>query len=270
MTDAATASDAATAPALARLHAWFASYCGSFRSADAEVQRNFDLKELHTRKVCEAACLIARGGSPRRQLLAEVAALCHDLGRFPQFRDYHTFKDSESLNHAHLSAQILKQSDMLDFLSDSERASVLDAVRLHNVYQVPPGLTAEADDLLRLLRDADKIDIWRVFVEHFETPEDERASGVTLGFPDLPFCSPEVLATVGDGRLVQLSTMKSVNDFKLLQLSWVYDVNFTASLRLIRERRLLERLAATLPGEEAVVEVVSRVQSYLKRRLADS
>ena len=260
-------TDASSVPDLAALHDWFASYCASFRSADPEMQRNFDLKELHTRNVCEAAHLIAQGGGARRLMLAEAAALCHDLGRFPQYRDFRTFMDKDSLNHAHLSAQILKQGALLDFLPKDERSAVICAVRLHNAFQVPPGLPPEADNLLRIVRDADKIDIWRIFIEYFHAPEGERASGAGLGFPDLPVCSPEVLAAVGAGEMVQLSSLKNLNDFKLLQLSWVYDINFLSTLRLVKERGVLERLAATLPEDEPVLDVLARVQSYLERRL---
>jgi hypothetical protein len=257
----------AVAVDLASLHAWFAAYCETFRSADPEVQRNFDLKELHTGKVCEAARLIAADGSPRRLLLAEVAALCHDLGRFPQYREFRTFKDSDSLNHGHLSARIVKQNGLLDFLTKSEQESVFLAVRLHNSFEVPQGLAPETEDLLRLLRDADKLDIWRVFIEYFHAPPSERASSAGLGFPDLPECSPDVLAAVEAGEMVKLSILKSLNDFKLLQLSWVYDINFLSTLRLIKVREVLERLAATLPGDAAVLQVVSRVQGYLQQRL---
>jgi len=201
-------------------------------------------------------------------MLAEVAAQCHDLGRFPQFREFRTFKDSESVNHAHLSGRIMVQHSLLDFLPKPERDSVLLAVRLHNAFEVPEGLPPGAEDLLRLVRDADKLDIWRIFIEYFYAPEEERASGAGLGFPDLPGCSPEVLAAVGAGRMVQLSALKSLNDFKLLQLSWVYDINFLSTLGLIKERRVLERLAATLPGEEAVLAVLNRVQGYLEQRLS--
>ena len=252
---------------LAALQEWFAAYCASFRSSDAEVQRNFDLKELHTRKVCEAAGLIAQGGSPRRLLLAGAAALCHDLGRFPQYRDFGTFRDSDSLNHAHLSAQILEQNDLLSFLSPSERKSVLHAVRLHNVFEVPCGLAPEADDLLKVLRDADKLDIWRIFIEYYHAPEAARASGAGLGFPDLPECSAAALAAIGSGKMVQLSVLKSLNDFKLLQLSWVYDINFLTTLRLVKEKEVLEKLAATLPREAAVLDALARVHDYLERRL---
>lgn len=263
-------NDEATLPDLAPLCAWFGSYCDSFRTADQELQRNFDLKEEHTRNVCRDALLIAQGKGARFAMLAQIAALCHDLGRFPQFRDYHTFKDSDSVNHAHLSAQVMKQHRLLDFLDAEERNCIEVAVRMHNAFQVPDGLSDLTLDLLRLLRDADKLDIWRVFSDYFNAPETERASAAGLGFPDLPGCSPEPLAAVMAGEMVRLSALKSLNDFKLLQLSWIYDINSPAALELIRQRSVLERFAAMLPKDQAVLDVLARVQDYLQRRLAEA
>ncbi|QWV96583.1 HD domain-containing protein [Geomonas nitrogeniifigens] len=263
-------SEAVPLPDLAPLRDWFTSYCNSFRTPDREVQRNFDLKEEHTRNVCRDALLIAQGMGPRFEMLAEIAALCHDLGRFPQFRDHHTFKDSDSLNHAHLSAQLMKQHQLLEFLPGEERACIEIAVRMHNAFQVPDGLPAVTTDLLRLLRDADKLDIWRVFIEYFNAPADQRASGAGLGFPDLPGCSAEPLAAVTAGKMVQLSTLKSLNDFKLLQVSWIYDINYPATLRLIRERSVLERFRAMLPQDGEVLDVMAQVGRYLERRLRES
>lgn len=261
-------SEAATLPDLAPLHAWFASYCASFRSPDPEVQRNYDLKELHTRNVCSDALLITEGAPPRLKMLAEVAALCHDLGRFPQYRDFRTFKDSASTNHAHLSTRVMRQNSLLDFLPKVEGERVEMAVRLHNQFQIPDGLPHDTDLLLRLLRDADKLDIWRVFIEYFDLPEAERASAAGLGFPELPRCSEDVLATIRGGGTVQLSTLKSLNDFKLLQLSWLYDINCRSTLELIRERAVLERFAALLPRDEAVIDVLARMRRYLDDRIS--
>lgn len=261
-------TDAATLPDLAPLYAWFASYCDSFRSPDPELQRNFDLKKDHTRNVCLNARLIAEGSSPRFLVLSEVAGLCHDLGRFPQFRDFGTFKDSDSVNHAHLSARVLAAEAPLDFLAQDERRSVETAVRLHNVFEVPAGLASRAEKLLRLVRDADKLDIWRVFFEYFDTPQAQRPSAAGLGFPDLPGCSPETLSAVAGQKMVQLCSLRSLNDFKLLQLSWIYDINFRTTLQLIRQRSVLERFAGILPKDAAVQDALARVRDYLERRLA--
>jgi len=252
---------------LPSLHAWFASYCDSFRTTEANDQQNYDLKQLHTEKVCAAARRIAQGGNAKRLKLAEAAAVCHDLGRFPQYRDYRTFKDADSVNHATLSAQVAEERGILAFLSPEERKMVLTAVRLHNLYQVPAGLPAESAELLTIVRDADKIDIWRVFADYFSAPLEKRPSAATLGFPDLPGCSAEVLAAVAAGRMAQLAAVKRLNDFKLLQLSWVYDINHLNSFRLIKESGALERLAALLPEDPAVGEVVRIALGYVEQRL---
>src|SRR6185369_17630796 len=101
----------------------------------------------------------------------------------------------------------------------------------------------------RLIRDADKLDIWRVFIDYYGLPEEERASAVGLGFPDLPQCSPEVLKCLRQREIVQLAAVQTLNDFKLLQLSWVFDLNFPESFRLVRERGCIDALAAVLPTD---------------------
>lgn len=260
-------SDEAALPDLSQLREWFTSYCDTFRTGDPAAQRNYDLKQQHTLNVCRDALAVAAGMPARFRCLAEAAALCHDLGRFPQYRDYGTFKDSDSLNHAHLSARIMKEQAPLHFLSADEFMSVETAVRMHNAFMVPDGLSPETEALLRLLRDADKLDIWRVFIEYFHAPESERASAAGLGFPDLPGCSPAPLAAVTAGRMVQLSTLKSLNDFKLLQVSWIYDINYLPTLRLVRDRGILEQFAAMLPEDGPVREVLAQVRGHLERRL---
>ncbi|MBJ6726935.1 HD domain-containing protein [Geomesophilobacter sediminis] len=246
---------------------WFETYCRSYRSDNPDDQRNYDLKELHTRKVLEGILLIAAEGDERRRFLAGITALCHDLGRFPQYRSYGTFRDSDSVNHAHLSAQILSESDLLRSLPAGEAASIHTAVRLHNVFSIPQGLDPQSRDLLLLVRDADKLDIWRVFIEYYQAPPEERASAAALGLPEVPGCSPEVVATVHAGEIVRLTQLKTLDDFKMLQLSWLYDINFKATLALVRERKIIDQIAATLPDAPEVLGAVAHLQDFLEARL---
>jgi hypothetical protein len=138
-------------------------------------------------------------------------------------------------------------------------------VVLHNVLALPASLDDESAFYLRLVRDADKLDIWRVFLEFYRLPENERASAVSLGFPDLPGCSPEIIPAIRRGELVRLEWVKSINDFKLLQLSWVYDLNFPASFRMLDERNYLSALAATLPPGDDIMQAVTAVREFVLR-----
>jgi len=250
------------------LDTWFASYCRSFGGEDAEACSNYNLKELHTRKVRENIRLLAEsaGLSDARLAVAESVGLLHDVGRFEQYRRYRTFRDSDSVNHAALGIEVIRQHRLLDGLSEETAETIIQAVRLHNVFTLPLSVNGDHRLYLNLIRDADKLDIWRVFVDHFQLPESERGSAVTLGFADLPECSPEVLSCIGHGEMVDLSMLRTVNDFKLLQISWVFDLHFPASFRLAVDRGHLARLAATLPYSSEVERTLRVAWDHLLSR----
>lgn len=88
---------------------WFSDYCRSFYSSDIEDQKNISLKEEHTFHVCKNMIEITQGLSLKENqtMLAEAIALFHDIGRFPQYAKYRTFRDSISVNHGMLGTQTL-------------------------------------------------------------------------------------------------------------------------------------------------------------------
>ena len=255
---------------LRELKSWFAAYLERFASDDPDVELHYELKRLHTEEVCANIVAIARGegASAAQILLAETIALFHDLGRFPQYRQYRTFRDSDSINHAGLSVRVLREEGVLRGLPEAEQRTILQAVALHNVFAIPSSLLPDRRFFLTLIRDADKLDIMRVFLDHFRRPVSKRASGATLGLPDESDCSPEVLAAIEQGEMARLATLATQNDFKLMLFSWVYDLNCATTFRLLRERRLLDTLAATLPLTAAVERAVAAVQSYVLLKAA--
>jgi len=251
------------------LRNWFVGYCGSFSAPNEDDQRNFELKEAHTYRVCEnmtrlASCLTLDEGSVT---LAEAIALFHDVGRFPQYKEYKTFKDSVSTNHATLGAKVLLEHQTLKRLPKTEQDLIIRCVTLHNAFAVPRGLDEDTLLFTRLIRDADKLDIWKVFLDYYAMPADQQPSAVGLGLADTPGYSPEVLACLRGGLMVQLSSLTTLNDFKLLQLSWIYDLNFSASFAIVEERDYINRMAATLPGTEDVAAAVDAVREYVREKL---
>jgi hypothetical protein len=255
---------------LTRLLDWFNTFCASYTgNAEDNDRRNYLLKEVHTHRVREAAVAIATelGCGTADLLLAETIGLLHDVGRFPQYREYRTFKDAESVNHAARSVRVMVEGKLLDFLAEEERRLIIKSVALHNVYQIQEHLTARESFFLRLIRDADKLDIWRVFLEYYDLPEEERASAVGLGFSDNPECSSEILDAINEGEMINLVNVKTLNDFKLLQLSWIFDLNFGPTRRLFRERGYLNAFAAALPSDERVTSALTSLESYLDRSI---
>jgi len=178
-----------------------------------------------------------------------------------------TRDDSRSVNHAVLGAKVLLERNVLRDLPERERSFIVRAVALHNVFVLPPRLDREIRLHAEIVRDADKLDIWRVFIELADSNSAAWPSAVALGLPDTPECSPAVIAALNRREMVRLTSLRTLNDFRLLQLAWIYDLNFAPSLLMVLERSVIEQLTASLPQIDAISRVVGHVRNYVSKRL---
>jgi len=247
---------------------WFSGYTQSFFTDSAVDRRNIDLKIRHTFLVCENIVGISQTEhlNENELLLAETAALFHDVGRFPQYAKYRTFLDSISVNHGRLGAKVLEEKNVLTRIPVDEQDLIITTVKFHNAFEIPSLKDKRKILFLRLIRDADKIDIWRVFSEYFEGPEEERASAAGLGLPDGPGYSKNVLSCLHKKTSASLSDVKTLNDFKLMQLSWAYSLNFRYSFRLMAERNFIERISSLLPQTEEITGAIAALKEFVDAR----
>jgi hypothetical protein len=248
------------------LRSWFDSYVEPFLHTDEEGVKNIRLKIEHTWKVCAAMALLSAGEglSENETLIASAAALLHDVGRFPQYRRWRTFLDSDSDNHARLAIDVIREENILAGIDQSEQLLIEEAVRCHNMLAPPATVRSPTRKYINLIRDADKLDIWRVFVELLAQPPEERPSAVALGLDDLPgSVSDACISALNSGSIVRLDTISCFNDFILLQISWVYDLTYGTSRRILRERGYIQALAATLPERTDIREAVAKALASL-------
>jgi putative nucleotidyltransferase with HDIG domain len=230
----------------------FLDYVSTFYTENnAEQNFSIKLKEIHSIKVWEEAVALCKAHqfSPDFSQKAEVAALFHDIGRFEQFKQYGTFSDKQSEDHAELGLKVLKKEGFFNNLPDSDREDIEFAIKFHNKAEVPASEDEGKILLLKILRDADKIDIWRVVTEYYS--QDEKSETIELSLPDIPEISQGVIASIERQEIVNFKDVKTLNDFKALQMGWKFDLNFTHSLKVLKERKYLEILrdSMTVPKE---------------------
>lgn len=254
---------------LQKLKEWFNDYARSFYSSNEDDQRNIDLKIEHTRHVCSNITEIGRGASlnENQMRVAEAIALFHDVGRFPQYARYKTFRDALSINHGLLGATTLIEEKVLDSLPHDEQHLITETVKFHNAFAIPAALTGESRLFLQLVRDADKVDIFRVFIEYYESPEDKRASATAFGVPNTSEYSDIMLSCILKKHVASYADIKTENDFRLMKLSWVYDMHFGDSIRLLHENDLIEKIIAKLPQTEDIRSAMAVLRQYISERL---
>lgn len=247
-----------------RLKSWFDTYTRSYLTGNTVQDSPIVLKIDHTVRVCSNICLLARAIdlSDEHLRLAETIGLFHDLGRFEQYRRYRTFNDRQSANHAVLGIEVIRATDLLNGLEAHEQACIMDAVRFHNAPALPSRNTPAAMRFMRLIRDADKLDIWKVFADYYRYNQQPEPA-IVQHLPDLPECEDAIINAIVEKRMAAFKDMKSLNDFRLLQLSWVFDLNFSETFRQAIKRGDLAAISRSLPDSPDIDRAVAIVMNRL-------
>jgi len=252
---------------LATLRSWFDGYSRSFLTGDSNRDSPITLKIDHTHRVHSNIRLLAQsiGFANSRLRTAEAIGLLHDAGRFEQYRQFGTFNDRRSINHAALGIHVVEQAGVLKGLGDDELGLIVEAIRFHNAPALPSTRPPLPLTFMRLIRDADKLDIWKVFADFYRSDHPPEAA-IVQHLVDQPVWEPSIVQAIMQKRLARFSEMKSVNDFKLLQLSWVFDLNFPETFAQAQNRTDLALIAATLPDAPELNRAVSVVMARLREK----
>ncbi len=253
------------------LKKWFGQYVAGFYGDDDFFNANIKLKEDHSYRTCDEMQYLtdSLGIEENKGRIAEVIALLHDVGRFEQFKKYRTYHDPRSTNHCLLGLDVIKTTGILDEVNNDEKQFIELAIELHGTKELPTDLDGENRLFCQLIRDADKIDIYYVVTEGYKAYE-KNPENFKLEM-ELPYEGDYSLRMVEDilsGRRIAYENLSTWNDMKLLQLGWVYDVNFTATLERIKQRRFLEKILTFLPNDENIKKVGKKITEYVEQRLA--
>jgi hypothetical protein len=254
---------------LARIKRWFDTYTRSFLTGHPTDDSPLVLKIEHTARVSENMQQLGNAihlpaGKKRA---AEAVGWLHDVGRFRQYRQYHTFNDRQSVNHASLAIDIIGQESVLVGCQPDEDRAIRDAVRFHNAPALPGNRPHDSTVLMKMIRDADKLDIWRVFADFCRNGNQPEAA-VVQHLSDHPTWEPAIIDAIMQGRMARFQDMRSVCDFKLLQLSWVFDLYWPESLKQAERRGDLAEIGRSLPDHRIIRDAVDHVMSYLFRQPA--
>jgi HD superfamily phosphohydrolase YqeK len=250
------------------LRTWFTGYVKAFNYPDPEVQQNINIKREHTERVVEEILEIGEktGLNDFELNLAEIIALLHDIGRFEQYDRYRTFSDRKSEDHAELGIKVLNQHHVLDRIDGNFKRLIMCSIKYHNRPFLPSDETNECLFYSRLIRDADKLDIWRVVTEYYHRRNGNRNPALELELPETPEISDEVYTAMMNKQIVDIRYVKNINDIKLLQAGWIYDINFYPTFECIRKRQIMESLKNVLPKTKKIKAVFDTIGSFIEDR----
>lgn len=248
---------------------WFNSYINHFLDKYPDLSENIEIKAKHSKKVHAEIIGIAKNLKLNEEgtFIAETIGLFHDIGRFNQYVKYQTFSDSKSQNHAELGVEVLKENNLLKNLAEEQKEIIYKSILNHNRAEIEPDINPKVIFFSKLIRDADKLDIWRLITEYYLVKEEKENKTIELELPDTDEITDEVYHAIMNHRVILKESMKTLNDFKLLQIAWLFDLNFEYSVQRLYEKKYLEKIIKTLPQNNKVNQVKALVDSYFKESL---
>ena len=227
-----------------KISQWFEEYTESFKK-NGELEPMLRLKKKHSMRVAQISAAIAESmewNESGDSLKAYAVGLLHDTGRFPQYRDYGTFLDSASIDHGDLSAEILEKYFPWEDESET-KFLVISAVKYHNKKDIPTNISLSAYKWAALIRDADKIDIFRMVQSRIDNgtifdmlPRHRHVEGL----------SPALVEEIDKSGRGSYCNAKSLQDYRLIQLTWGCDLNFPVSAVTLKEEGIFERICSDL------------------------
>ena len=241
----------------------FAAYTANYNPADPKIKLKID----HTYRVATFCDSIARSLnlSDEDRDIAWLCGMLHDLGRFEQIKRYGTFNDSQSIDHAKLSADLLFEEHLADdyvygFEQDAMRPVIELAIRSHSAYRLPEGISAREKMFCDILRDADKIDIFRVNID--TSPEE--IYNVTTEELKNSQVSPEVMQCFDEEHAVLRSLKKTAIDNYVAHMALTFELVYPKSRQLVYEQGYLEQMLEFKSDNSVTNEQLSQIREKLE------
>ena len=245
----------------------FNDYVGEFDETDDMIR----LKKLHTVKVANICEQIGAsiGLDDFEVDLCWFIGMMHDIARFIQYAAFGTFNDAKSVDHAQLGCQLLFEEKLLDaFLDYNDEDEVIlklieNAVKWHSVYKLPPDLDETQRMYCNIIRDADKVDIFRVACEEpiesvYHYSEEELVNSTI---------SPKVYEAFYEHHAIRRDLRKTFLDFKVGFLALSFELVYEKSRRIALEQGYIFRIIHEDYKDEVTVGQLQRMKEEVRNNL---
>ena len=263
----------------------FAGYTKDYDISDEKIK----LKVEHTYRVAGLCDRIARslGLAVEDIDLAWAIGMLHDIGRFDQVRQYGTFSDADSVDHAHYASELLFDKGMIvdyfgsanpgiyNYIENKNTCSaglseslgiIKKAVYNHSAYKIEEGLCEREVLFCNIIRDADKLDIFKVVND---TPLEDIYSVDKEEIPKAEVTNA-VMQALREKHAVLRSLKKTPADYIAAYIALVFELVFPESFYIAKEQGYLDKLLDFKTDNQVTKQQFKEIrkitEEYIKRK----
>lgn len=246
----------------------FLKYTENYDLEDSNIKR----KQLHSLRVMEISRNIAESInlSEEEIKIATLIGLLHDIARFEQYKKYQTYSDLDSIDHGDFGVQIL-ENDLRKYIEiDKYDEIIKTAIRNHNKYQISEKITDTEKLFAKIIRDADKIDIfYEAYAEFYKGREHEvevsKISEDTIK-QFKAFCTIKNIEKAKDEDIIN----------KIIRIiAFIFDINFKISFQILKDEdyinKILDRYKLQDESTRKAIEEIRKIaNNYIEQKINQS
>ncbi len=247
----------------------FKEYLNNFDNQDAP---GFNLKVVHTYHVVDNAIMISKklGLSEEDVNLAALIAILHDIGRFDELKNLKKF-DSVGNDHAIFASKLLFEENLITNFIDTDRYNniIKKAIENHNKKQIEEGLSDKEILHAKIIRDADKLDNYRVKKEE---KIENIFPGVVNNKEELEnsLVSDNVYNSIMKEECVDIKDRKYPLDYWICVLAFTFDLYFKETLLIVKENNFIDIIIDRINyniSKEKMDRIRKVLNDYVEKRL---
>ncbi len=247
----------------------FKEYISSY---DNQNDPGFNLKVVHTYHVVDNAIMISKklGLSEEDIILAALIGILHDIGRFDELKNLKKF-DGVGNDHAMFASKLLFEEGLITKFIDTDKYNnvIKKAIENHNKKQIEEGLLDKELLHAKIIRDADKLDNYRV-------KQEERIENIFPGVVnnkeemENSLISDNVYNSVMKEECVDIKDRKYPLDYLIFVLAFTFDLYFKESLLIVKENNyidiLIDRFSYNI-SKEKMNKIRNVLNDYVEKKL---
>lgn len=234
----------------------FKKYVNRFDLTDENLLRKY----LHSIRVMNYCIQIAKSLNLSEKMVevAGIIGLLHDIGRFEQWKNYKTYSDLKSINHAKLGEDILRKNNYIEkYNVEHENIEIiLRAISEHNAYKISEKLEFDEETMCKIIRDADKLDILETQCNSIKSEE---------------ICHKEGIEYIYKKELYYSSNKDNEADYVIRSICFIFDINFKYSFKYIKDNNIIEKKLQVLknhcPKDINLTEIEAFINQYIDKKI---
>lgn len=231
----------------------FEKYLADYDKKD----KNIELKYCHSHEVEKLMEMLATklGLNEEEIRIAKVIGLLHDIGRFKQATNYKKMDDAKTKSdHGHDGViYLFDEGHIRDFIKEDKYDSIIkDAIEYHNKLEIDKSVQGKNLLFTQMIRDMDKVDIFRVLVKYFKQEL------------DIKEISKEVRKRIESKKPVQSKDIKTNSDYTLLYIGYIYDINFKETFEILKEKKYFQEYLNSIVTTNDSIEYLNKLKTDIE------